>query len=133
MKSTPWRPAAIIVLTALPPPPPTPTTLIRAPIWTPSISCITPPPSTWTGRPSLLGELAPSLPPFPRPCRRLIPHPLYRNSKSLSRNFAPRDRDECVARSKKIPQPLAHPVTHATEQTVGTSRVQSHRLPTIAA
>jgi hypothetical protein len=30
-KSTPGRPAAIIVLTALPPPPPTPITLIRAP------------------------------------------------------------------------------------------------------
>src|SRR5207249_3855683 len=31
MKSTPGRPAAIMVFTALPPPPPTPTTLIRAP------------------------------------------------------------------------------------------------------
>src|SRR5207247_3851200 len=30
MKSTPGRPAAIMVFTALPPPPPTPTTLIRA-------------------------------------------------------------------------------------------------------
>ena len=32
MKSTPWMPASIMVLTALPPPPPTPTTLIFGPI-----------------------------------------------------------------------------------------------------
>ena len=44
MKSTPGRPAAIIVLTALPPPPPTPTTLIRAAPLASTNSIIAPPP-----------------------------------------------------------------------------------------
>src|SRR3989442_4011419 len=50
MKSTPGKPAAIMVFTALPPPPPTPTTLIRAAPLASTNSIIAAPPPLPPGR-----------------------------------------------------------------------------------
>src|SRR4029450_2291967 len=79
-KSIPGRPAAIMVLTALPPPPPTPITLIRAPSMASTTSPIIhhlsrrPPPR----RPLGLEELPqPAHHPVPGPPQRAHPRPLF--------------------------------------------------------
>src|SRR2546426_12078238 len=71
MKSTPGRPAAIMVLTAFPPPPPTPTTLIRAPSTASTNSIIATPP-----HPPRSEEL-------PQPPHHALPRPFQRSQRAV--------------------------------------------------